>query len=423
MRAVAAGCCAGLVIALSCAGCVRKVASSSHDARLLADASSDATTFDATTHDGSPDAAADAPTLPDSAPPTIDVATPDGSVADTAPPSPDSAPGPTKGLLVCFPLDDAPKDGVKDVSGGGASASCTICPTLKAGAYEFTGKEFITVTPEARFETKQAFTVAIWAKPSVMGRFQTLASKLYGSAVANSWHLSVRSAQSCSDRFFLETHDGVLYPKIGSSELVPKDRWWHIAATWNGTTRRLYIDGALVKSDSNTTLWDGGPITIGCDWDDGAPEHFFVGALRDFRLYDRALTPAEIGQLQQVAGITQSAPTAVPGAVTQLVLVDAATDADIGPISGAATISLPVGGINLRAEVGGVPGSVRFGLDGVPSYRVESSQPFAFEGDVNGDYAAWKPATGQYAISATPFCDVGATGAKGATVTVQLTVK
>lgn len=256
-----------------------------------------------------------------------------------------------------------------------------------------------------------------------MGVFQVLAAKIYGSSVADSWQLSLRSAQSCSDRFYLETHNGSGYQTLNSAQLVPTDRWWHVVATWDGSTRRLYLDGALVASDSDTTLWDGGAIYLGCDSDSGAPKHFFHGALRDFRLYHRALNPTEVGQLQQAAGIVQAAPTALPGAVTQLVLVDAATDADIGPISKAATITLPAGGINIRAEVSGAPGSVRFGLDGNASYRVESTAPFAFAGDVNGDYAPWTPSPGQYTIAATPYCETSAAGAQGATVTVQLTIQ
>ena len=67
--------------------------------------------------------------------------------------------------------------------------------------------------------------------------------------------------------------------------------------------------------------------------------------------------------------------------MTALVLVDAASDTDIGPLANPATISVPAGGINIRAEVSGTPGSVRFGLDGNPSYRVESTAPFSLTGD------------------------------------------
>jgi hypothetical protein len=291
---------------------------------------------------------------------------------------------------------------------------------LSAGSYLFSGSQYVKIDPENRFQTTAGFTVAIWARPNQMGLFQVMASKLHGTGVANSWQLSLRSGTSCADRFFYETTDGSGYQVITSADEVSIDRWWHVATTWDGTTKRLYLDGVLVQSGSGITLMDSGPIYLGCDWDNGAPAHLFHGALRDFRLYDRALGATEIAKLS--AGLVSAPPPAVPGAVKSLVLINAATDTDIGPLSSPATISVPSGGINIRAEVSGAPGSVRFGLDANSSYRVESSAPFSLEGDTNGDYAAWKPASGAHTITATPYCGSGATGTMGSTYTVQLNV-
>jgi hypothetical protein len=352
----------------------------------------------------------------------LDASPPDASppdAADAGSPAIDSG-GPTGGLLVSLPMTDNPSDGVDDVAGGGATAHCSSCPTLVAGAYQFSGSQYLKIKPEPRFQTTAGFTVAIWARPTSMGLFQVLASKLYGTAVANSWHVSLRKATGCADRFYFETTDGTGYQVITGADAVSIDRWWHVAVTWDGSTKRLYLDGALVKSGGGTTLMDSGPIYVGSDWDNGAPAHLFHGALRDFRLYDRALSATEIAQLS--AGKVSGPPPAVPGAVTGLVLVDAATDADIGPLTSPATITVPAGGVNIRAEVSGAPGSVKFGLDANPSYRVEDTAPYSLEGDAGGDYAAWNPASGPHTVTATPYCGSGATGTVGSVYTVQLNV-
>ncbi len=44
------------------------------------------------------------------------------------------------------------------------------------------------------------------------------------------------------------------------------------------------------------------------------------------------------------------------------------------------------------------------------------------EGDTNGNYAAWNPASGKYTITATPFCGSGASGTAGSAYAVQLNV-
>jgi hypothetical protein len=91
--------------------------------------------------------------------------------------------------------------------------------------------------------------VAIWVKPSSMGLFQVPASKLYGSSVANSWHLSLRKGAACADRFYYETTNGSGYQTITSADKVPKDRWWHVAATWDGSSCTLDTSGCGVCGD------------------------------------------------------------------------------------------------------------------------------------------------------------------------------
>ncbi len=110
------------------------------------------------------------------------------------------------------------------------------------------------------------------------------------------------------------------------------------------------------------------------------------------------------------------------GSVSGFVLVDAATDADIGPLVEGMMVSVPAGGINVRAEVTGTVGAVRFDLDATMGYRLEATMPFALEGDADGDYEAWSPTAGTHTITATPFCDARASGAGGTPLTVAFDV-
>jgi hypothetical protein len=69
--------------------------------------------------------------------------------------------------------------------------------------------------------------------------------------------------------------------------------WTHLAATYSGAQLRLYVNGALVASTpvtgsyavNSNPLWIGGNAVYG--------EHF-RGKLDDVRVYNRALTLAEI---------------------------------------------------------------------------------------------------------------------------------
>lgn len=86
-------------------------------------------------------------------------------------------------------------------------------------------------------------------------------------------------------------------PLIGQQSVVSAD-WKHVAVVQSGTTASVYIDGAL---DLSGTV--GVPTTAGVDQTIGAsysPYYFWDGDLDDIRVYNRALTLAEIQQLQVV---------------------------------------------------------------------------------------------------------------------------
>jgi hypothetical protein len=76
---------------------------------------------------------------------------------------------------------------------------------------------------------------------------------------------------------------------------LPVDEWSHLVATYDNDLLRLYVNGALVAS-----MPRGGPIApsgnallIG----NYLPDHataYFDGVLDELRVYDRALTDAEV---------------------------------------------------------------------------------------------------------------------------------
>jgi hypothetical protein len=73
--------------------------------------------------------------------------------------------------------------------------------------------------------------------------------------------------------------------------------WFHIAATFDGSEVRFYVDGALesVESLSATIGVTALDLTIGADHP-GILE-IFNGAMDDVRIYSRVLEPGEIAQL------------------------------------------------------------------------------------------------------------------------------
>src|SRR6185436_14889938 len=91
--------------------------------------------------------------------------------------------------------------------------------------------------------------------------------------------------------------------------------WSHLATTYDGSTLRLYVNGTQVASQaaSGSLTVSTGALKIGGNaiW----PE-WFAGRIDEVRVYNRALTAAEIqADMNRPLGVPDtSAPTAPPGA-------------------------------------------------------------------------------------------------------------
>jgi|LakMenEpi03Aug12_release.lakeMendotaPanAssembly.Ray.scaffolds.fasta_scaffold29911_5 hypothetical protein len=116
------------------------------------------------------------------------------------------------------------------------------------------------------------------------------------------------------------------------------------------------------------------------------------------------------------------------GRVTGLTLIDCRTKQPIegfDPIRSGATLDLGrlPPRVSLRAETEPAQvGSVQFRINGTAS-RPDSTAPFAFPTDVNGEYdLPWKVTPGKYTLTATPFAQGAGDGEVGAEHSVTIEV-
>ena len=101
---------------------------------------------------------------------------------------------------------------------------------------------------------------------------------------------------------------------------LPTGTWSHLAATYNGSTLRLYVNAAQVssKSISGALVNSSGPLRVGGNavW----PE-WFSGQIDDLRVYNRALTASELqtDMSTPVGGAPPAPDTQAPTAPSGLV--------------------------------------------------------------------------------------------------------
>lgn len=92
------------------------------------------------------------------------------------------------------------------------------------------------------------------------------------------------------------------------------DRWTHLALTYDGVRLRLYVDGTRVSSRAltGTILRTSDPLWIGGNRPYG---EYFKGVIDEVRVYDRALSPAEVNAEMS----TPIAAGGIPAAAASLV--------------------------------------------------------------------------------------------------------
>jgi hypothetical protein len=139
--------------------------------------------------------------------------------------------------------------------------------------------------------------------------------------------------------------------------------------------------------------------------------------------HDQRGVPRPQGDGQCDMGALEMTP--VTSFITGFVLVDAATDTDIGPLRHGDLLDLGTlpAQVSVRATASGSPGSVVFDLDAVAATQTENIAPYSLGGDVDGNYAPVTFSSGEKTLRATPYSGQNGTGAAGGSLNIEFTVQ
>jgi len=210
----------------------------------------------------------------------------------------------TFGLLAHWELDEESGDTAADASGLGHTATLVNGPVWDAGnvsgSLRFDGVDDYIDAGNNDFglsdDLTDEMTTALWVKPAVIGNglIQVLIQR--GRYI----YPVMMRIESNRIRACIRTTSGTRYLS-GQSVLVP-DQWYHVALTFKNGEIILYMDG---KEESRSTV-DGRmnvmanqKTTLGANPLGQTP---FAGHLDDVRIYDRALSAAEIMLLTRDSG-------------------------------------------------------------------------------------------------------------------------
>ncbi len=222
------------------------------------------------------------------------------------------------GLVGYWKMDEASWNGssneVVDSSGNGnhglaacSGASCTV-PTTGTGKFgnggSFDGSEDYANVSSSTWETlptNNSVTVSLWVKRSSLSQNAGLFVSSYGNHVQGRW--GVLMSSSGTPFASLYAKNASTYRTATATTATSTTQWYLITAVFDRTTQqiKIYVNGAQEGSGTflNTDTLestDSQPDAIGSQMGT-ANKYFFNGLLDDVRIYNRALSPAEVSFL------------------------------------------------------------------------------------------------------------------------------
>jgi glucose/arabinose dehydrogenase len=268
------------------------------------------------------------------------------------------------GLVGAWAFDEGSGTSLADSSGNsntGTAAGTTWTTGKYGGALTFNGAptSWATAPDNNSLDLSNASTLEAWVYPTALG---------------TGWRTVLFKEKPGGMVYSLYANNGTPSHPLGQLNIggeknaegaatLPLNTWSHLAATWNGSTLSLWSNGVLAGTQAVTgTLTNStGVLRMGGDsiWNE-----WFAGRIDEARIYNRALTQAEI-QADMSRPIRPSGPDTTPPSIAitapnagmlvggNVTVTASATD-DVG-VTG---VQFKLDGQNLGSEVTSPPFSV-----------------------------------------------------------------
>jgi PKD repeat protein len=229
----------------------------------------------------------------------------------------ESAPPPTPdGLVGAWSFDEGSGTSAKDSSPNGNAGTlgggvAWTTAGKYGGALSFDGvDDWVTVPDSASLDLTGPLTMTAWARPTTLGSWRQVLLKESASGLAYALYATNDSGNQPSAYYSIGGADRA----VVAPTALQAGTWTHLAATYDGSALRLYVNGTLVQSTpmSGAVAQSNGPLRIGGNsvWGE-----WFSGLIDEVRVYDRALSPSEVVTDSESGAVADTLPPTAPGAL------------------------------------------------------------------------------------------------------------
>ncbi len=199
----------------------------------------------------------------------------------------------SQGLIAWWAFDEAPESPVAlDYSGnrlGGKLRDATRAPGVEGHALVCDGGA-VVVPNDSRLSPALGLTIECWVRTDVPGQGNAwIVNRIFGGGTSTGYRLGVLDGHPCFEVPFSDwSHH------LKAEQPLPLGRWVHLAATFDGETMRIYVDGQLQGVMGRPGPVHSNAFHLCLGNYEVKHEAHFRGLLDEVRLYDRALTAEEV---------------------------------------------------------------------------------------------------------------------------------
>ncbi|UOA10753.1 fibronectin type III domain-containing protein [Methylobacter sp. S3L5C] len=230
------------------------------------------------------------------------------------PPPPPVSVSSLVGLVAAYGFEEISGTTVADASGNGNHGTIKEAVSIPNGhsgkALKFDGvNDWITINDSPSLDISAGMTLEAWVYPTVsMNRTMTVIMKEQPGQQVYTLYANTDSNQPAVDPWI---NGGERL--LAGGTLLPANQWRHLVGTYDGQNEILYVNGqqVAIKPQSGPILTSTGALRIGGDsiWSG----EFFQGYIDEVRIYNRALTPAEVNYNQATAISVSNPPKFIMG--------------------------------------------------------------------------------------------------------------